>query len=351
MLVYVSPAWQVTGHDVWARLWERDLKAQMRAIECEPERSDAGTLHIGQRAVPSPSAGQIRIAVRAAGVNRPDISQREGNYPPPPGATDIIGLEVAGTVDAVGEGAQRWKVGDEVCALLPGGGYAEYAIVDARHALPIPKGLAHTQAAGLPETVFTVWANLFESGRLTGGETVLIHGANSGIGATAIMMAKAAGARVIATARGTDKVSFALSLGADIGVDTTTQDFAAICADEGGVDVILDIVGGSFFTKNVEALKTDGRLVQIAFLEAREVSLDLLPLLFKRLTICGSTLRGRDADEKARLAAAIENTVWPWVEQGQFSLQAPRLFDLAEAADAHRCLEAGEQRGKVVLKI
>lgn len=327
------------------------MERQMKAIVCDPTRTDAGALSIGSRPSVAPGQGQIRIAVRAAGVNRPDIAQREGNYPPPPGASNIIGLEVAGIVDALGEGAGRWQIGDEVCALLPGGGYAEYAVVDARHALPIPQGFDYRQAAGLPETVFTVWANLFESGGLQAGETVLIHGANSGIGATAIQMAKAAGAHVIASARGAYKTAFALQLGADVSIDTASQDFAAICTEHGGVDVILDIVGGSFFAKNLEALKPDGRLVQVAFLEGREVTLDLLPLLFKRLTICGSTLRGRSADEKARLAAAIEENVWPWLVDGRFQPLTRCVFPLADAAAAHRVLEAGEQRGKVVLEV
>lgn len=323
----------------------------MKAIIISAGRTDADALVLGDVTKPSPRAGEILVRVVAAGVNRPDIAQRQGNYPPPPGASDILGLEVAGIVEAVGADVQRWQAGDRVCALLPGGGYAEYACVDARHALPVPGGLSLEQAATLPETVFTVWANLFESGRLTAGETVLIHGANSGIGATAILMAKAAGARVVATARGADKADFARSLGSDRAIDTDNEDFVAVCAQEGSVDVVLDILGGPYFERNLAALKTDGRLVQIAFLAGQKVTLDLMVMLFKRLTLSASTLRARDPAEKARLAAAIESHVWPWLASGAFAPIGVRAFPLHEASKAHAWLERGEQRGKVVLQV
>ncbi|NWK99127.1 NAD(P)H-quinone oxidoreductase [Sphingobium lactosutens] len=321
----------------------------MRAIKVRGGTGAASALFEDQVAMPAAGPGEILIKVAASGVNRPDISQREGNYPPPPGASTIIGLEVAGEVAALGEGAQRWSIGDRVTALLPGGGYAEYAVVDSRHALPVPDGMSCEQAAGLPETVFTVWTNLFERGRLAAGETALIHGGNSGIGVTAIQMAKAAGARVIATCRGKAKTAKALEVGADIAIDVLEEDFAAVVTEAGGADVVLDIAGGSYFEGNIAALKPDGRLAQIALLDGGKVSLDLTPLLFKRLTITGSTLRARPADEKARLARAIEEHVWPWVRTGQVSPPIDRTFLLAQAGDAHEYLESGSQFGKIVL--
>ncbi|WJM29917.1 NAD(P)H-quinone oxidoreductase (plasmid) [Novosphingobium resinovorum] len=323
--------------------------ATMRAIGVLGGTGPAEALIVEERERPEISPGEILIEVVAAGVNRPDISQREGNYPPPPGASDVIGLEVAGRVAAVGTGAPRWKVGDRVTALLPGGGYAQYARVDARHALPIPDDVSFEQAAVLPETVFTVWINMFENARLKAGETVLVHGANSGIGVTAIQMAKAAGATVIATCRGAWKAQKALELGADHAVDVSARDFVAVAQELGGVDVVLDMVGGSYFPRNVAALKPDGRLAQIALLDGGKVELDLMQLLFKRLTVVGSTLRARPADEKARLAAAIEDHVWPWVQSGAVRPPVDRTFALGEACEAHRHLENGSQFGKVVL--
>lgn len=321
----------------------------MRAIIIEGGKGNASALKLGDVIRPEPKPHEILINVAAAGVNRPDIAQREGNYPPPPGASEILGLEVAGTVAAIGSEVSQWQPGDRVCALLPGGGYAEYAVVDARHALPVPPGLPLEQAAGLPETVFTVFTNLFERGRLRDGETFLVHGANSGIGVTAIAMAKAAGARVFATARGLEKCAAALALGADLVIDVTREDYAVIAREQGGVDVVLDIIGGDYFARNVAALNPDGRLVQIATLGGNLVEVDLLQFMFKRLTLCASTLRGRPADEKARLTSAIRAQAWPWIEQGKVSIPIDKLFPLAEAAAAHERLEQGEQFGKVVL--
>jgi putative PIG3 family NAD(P)H quinone oxidoreductase len=271
-----------------------------------------------------------------------------GYYPPPPGASDIIGLEVAGEVVT---GAGRWSEGDLVCALLPGGGYAEYAAVDARHALPIPEGLDLVQAAALPETVFTVFANVFEHGGLKAGETFLIHGATSGIGVTAIQMAKSAGARVIATGRGADKASQALALGADVAVDATAEDFEAVCKAHGGVDVVLDMVGGSYFARNLEALNTGGRIVYIASLGGGMLEVPVLKVMQKRAVITGSTLRPRSLDEKARLAAQVEAVVWPWIEAGKVKAIVDRTFPLADAAGAHAFLEGGAHLGKVVLTV
>jgi putative PIG3 family NAD(P)H quinone oxidoreductase len=281
-------------------------------------------------------------------VNRPDIVQRLGFYPPPPGAPPTLGLEVAGTVVT---GAGRWAAGDRVCALLGGGGYAAFAVCDTRHALPIPEGLDFVQAAGLPETVFTVYANVFEHGALKAGETLMIHGATSGIGVAAIQMAKAAGARVIATARGAAKAAEAKALGADIVIDAGEEDFAAVARANGGADVILDMVAGPYFPKNLDALNVGGRLVHIAALGGAVVEMPILKIMQKRLTVTGSTLRPRSADEKARLAGEIERVVWPWIASGQVRPIVDKVFPLTEAAAAHAWLEGGAHVGKVMLSV
>ncbi|TAL30240.1 MAG: NAD(P)H-quinone oxidoreductase [Phenylobacterium sp.] len=318
----------------------------MTAIAVEGGRGPASALKPVRIPRPQPKPGEILIKVRAAGVNRPDIVQRLGMYPPPPGAPDTLGLEVAGEV-AVAAG--RWKVGEKVTALLGGGGYAEYAVVDARHALPIPAGFSFEDAAGLPETVFTVYANVFEHGGLKAGETLLLHGATSGIGVTAIQMAKAAGARVIATGRGADKAKAALALGADVAVDVTAEDFAEVAKREGGVDVVLDMVGGDYVSKNLDALNTGGRIVFIAALGGAELNIPIFRIMMKRAVITGSTLRPRDADEKARLAAEIERVVWPWIAAGKIKPQVDKTFPLEDAAAAHAHLEGGAHVGKVIL--
>ncbi|MDB5444289.1 MAG: NAD(P)H-quinone oxidoreductase [Phenylobacterium sp.] len=320
----------------------------MTAVAIEGGKGAAEALRPETIARPEPGPGQVLIKVRAAGVNRPDILQRLGGYPPPPGAPATLGLEVAGEVV---HPAGRWKVGDRVCALLGGGGYAEYAVCDARHALPIPKGLDFVQAAALPETVFTVYANVFEHGALKPGETFMVHGATSGIGVTAIQMAKAAGAKVIATARGAGKAAQAKALGANLAVDATSEDFAEVAKREGGVDVVLDMVGGDYFAKELDALKTGGRIVFIAALGGGEISFPIFRLMQKRAVVTGSTLRPRDADEKARLAAEVERVVWPWIEAGKVKPVVDATFPLAEAAKAHAHLEAGAHLGKVVLTV
>ena len=319
----------------------------MIAIAVEGGKGPAGALKAVPTPRPVPNDGGILIRVRAAGVNRPDLLQRMGFYPPPPGAPATLGLEVAGEVVT---GAGRWKAGDQVTALLGGGGYAEYAVVDSRHALPIPAGFDFVHAAGLPETVFTVFANVFEHGALKAGETFMVHGGTSGIGVTAIQMAKAAGAKVIATGRGADKAAQALALGADVAIDTTTQDFAEVATAEGGVDVVLDMVGGSYFAKNLQALKTGGRIVYIASLGGGTLEVPVLAIMQKRAVITGSTLRPRSSDEKARLAGEIERIVWPWIEAGKVRAVVDRTFPLADAAGAHAFLEAGAHVGKVVLE-
>ena len=327
------------------------VPAEMTAIAIEGGKGPAEALKPATIPTPTPKAGEILIKVAAAGVNRPDLIQRMGMYPPPPGAPETLGLEVAGEVAAVGQGGGRWKVGDKVCALLGGGGYAEYAVVDARHALPIPAGLSMVEAAALPETVFTVYANVFEHGGLKAGETFMVHGATSGIGVAAIQMAKAAGATVIATGRGADKAAKALELGADVAIDAKAQDFAAVAKDHGGVDVILDMVGGDYFAKNIDALKTGGRLVQIASQAGGTVQLEIFRLMQKRAVVTGSTLRPRSADEKARLAAEVERVVWPWVAAGKLKQPIDKTFPLAAAAAAHAHLETGGHVGKVMLSV
>lgn len=325
----------------------------MKVIEIAGGHGPAEALTLTERPDPAPGPGEIRVRIAAAGVNRPDLLQRQGRYPPPPGATDIPGLEIAGVVDAVGPDVGRWVVGDRVCALLGGGGYAELAIVDARHVLPVPHGLDFVQAAALPETVFTVFANVFETGGLKAGETLLIHGATSGIGVTAIQMAKAAGARVIATSRGVGKARAARGLGADLSLDARGYDspdgMAAPVADFGGADVVLDMVGADYAVLNQAALNPGGRWVVIATLTGALAQVDLMRLMLKRIVLTGSTLRSRPADEKARLTRALEATVWPWVADGRLRPPVDATFPLSDAAGAHRRLEAGAHVGKIVL--
>ena len=320
----------------------------MKAIVIEGGKGPAEALKLGDAPEPAPGPGHIVIAVKAAGVNRPDIIQRNGFYPPPPGAPPTMGLEVAGEVI---HAAGRWKVGDQVCALLGGGGYAEKAACDARHALPIPRGLSLVEAAALPETVFTVYANVFEGGTLKAGETLLVHGATSGIGVMAIRMGKAAGAKVIATARGREKADQALKLGADVAVDASSEDFEAAAREAGGVDVVLDMVGGPYFAKNLAALNTGGRIVYIAAQGGGVVELPVGALMQKRAFITGSTLRPRAADEKARLAGEVERVVWPWIEAGLVKPVIDHTFPLAEAGKAQALLESGHHVGKVVLTV
>ncbi len=320
--------------------------ATMLAIAIRDGAGPARALHPVRLPIPARRTGEILIRVRAAGVNRPDLLQRAGNYPPPPGAPDTLGLEVAGEV-ALASG--RWREGDKVCALLGGGGYAEYATVDARHALPLPAGLDFTAAAALPETVFTVYANVFEHGALKSGETLLVHGATSGIGVAAIQMAKAAGAKVIATARNADKAAQARRLGVDIAVDAANEDFGAVAKAAGGVDVALDMVGAPYFAATLDALKTGGRIVYIAALGGGTLEVPVRQIMMKRAVLTGSTLRPRSADEKARLAAEVERVVWPWIASGKVRAIIDRTFALADAAGAHAHLESGRHLGKIVL--
>lgn len=321
----------------------------MQAVEITGGSGPAEALALVQRPDPVIGPGQIRIRVRAAGVNRPDLLQRQGRYPAPPGASDILGLEVAGEVDQLGDGVSRWAVGDRVCALLGGGGYADYAVVDARHALPVPDALDFVQAAALPETVCTVFANVFEAGTLKAGETLLVHGATSGIGVTAIQMARAAGARVIATSRGAGKAEAARALGADLSLDAGADDLEASINAFGGVDVVLDMVGTDYAALNQAVLRPLGRWVVIATLSGARAEIDLARLMMKRIVLTGSTLRARPADEKARLIAAVEATAWPWVAAGLVRPPVEATFPLEQASAAHLRLEAGDHVGKIVL--
>ncbi|NLC61248.1 MAG: NAD(P)H-quinone oxidoreductase [Gammaproteobacteria bacterium] len=318
----------------------------MKAIGIRGGKGPADALHLVELPWPTPREGEILVRVLAAGVNRPDIVQREGNYAPPPGAPETMGLEIAGEVV---EGGGRWKPGDLVCALLGGGGYAQYAAVDARHALPIPAGLEPVQAAALPETVFTVYANVFGHGALKTGETLLVHGATSGIGVAAIQMAKAAGARVIATSRGAEKARAAQEIGADIVVDTSKDDFGEVARAAGGVDVALDMVGAPYLEATLKALNRGGRIVYIAAQGGNDLQVPAFTLMRKKAVLTGSLLRPRSADDKARLAAGVEREVWPWVEAGRVRAIVDRTFPLAQAAQAHAWLESGRHTGKVVL--
>ncbi len=304
------------------------------------------------RPVPRPAPGEVLVRVKAAGVNRPDIIQRQGNYRPPPGVTDIPGLEIAGTVAATGGDVAGWRAGDGVCALVAGGGYAEYCVAPAPQCLPVPEGLDMVQAAALPETFFTVWTNVFERAALKPGETLLVHGGSSGIGTAAIQMASRLGARVIATAGTPGKCAACEDLGAERTVNYQDADFVEAAREFGGgkgVDVILDMVGGDYVARNIQALARDGRLVSIAFLKGSKVALDLMPVMLKRLTLTGSTLRPQSVERKGEIAAALKERIWPLIESGDIKPVVHSTFPLAQAAEAHHLMESGRHIGKIVL--
>jgi putative PIG3 family NAD(P)H quinone oxidoreductase len=307
-----------------------------------------------RRDVPKPREGEILIRVRAAGVNRPDVAQRQGAYPPPPGASDLPGLEVSGEVAALGEGALRWKIGDAVCALTPGGGYAEYVRVHGTNTLPVPAGATMTEAAALPETFFTVWHNVFERGALKRGETLLVHGGSSGIGTTAIQLGKAFGARVLVTAGSEEKCAACEKLGADRAINYRIEDFGKAVkeATEGkGADVILDMVGGDYVARNYEVAAVEGRIVQISTLKGPIGSQNFALLMVKRLMHTGSTLRPRTVEVKAGIAAALEREVWPLVATRRIAPVMDMIFPLTEAWRAHERIEEGEHIGKIVLDV
>lgn len=321
----------------------------MKAIEISGPGGPE-VLKLTDRSCPSPSASEVLIKVTAAGVNRPDVLQRMGLYPPPPGASDLPGLEVSGVIEAVGEQVRRWKKGDRVCALLTGGGYAEFALAHEGSCLPVPKGMAIEDAAGLPETVFTVWANAFDDAALMPGETLLVHGGTSGIGVTAIMLAKAWGAKVIATASSDDKLKAILELGADAAFNYATDKWEDEIVKIGGADVVLDMTGGDFVARNLNALNFKGRHVSIAFLRGASAEINIFQIMRKQLRLSGSTMKARSFEEKARLAAEIEKNLWPLLESGKVWPVIDRVFPLAEAPAAHQRMEEGRHIGKILLK-
>lgn len=301
---------------------------------------------------PAAGEGQLLVKVAAAGVNRPDVLQRQGGYPPPAGAPDTPGLEIAGEVVATGEATTRYRTGDKLCALVPGGGYAEYCVVAEDNALPVPAGLSLIEAAAIPETYFTVWTNVFQRGRLQPGETILIHGGSSGIGTTAIQLAKAFGSNVVVTAGDDAKCAACLALGADLAINYRTQDFVAVLKEkEIAPDVILDMVGADYVARNLRAIAMEGRIVNIAFQKGSKVEIDLMPLMLKRATLTGSTLRPRTVAQKAIIARELEQKVWPLLAQGRCKPQIYKTFPLAEAAEAHRLMESSVHVGKIVLSL
>jgi putative PIG3 family NAD(P)H quinone oxidoreductase len=325
----------------------------MRAIGIK-EPGGPEVLEVEERAVPEPGEGEILVAVAAAGVNRPDVMQRKGHYPPPPGASDVPGLEISGLVAKCGPGAERFKEGDAVIALVPGGGYAEYCTVDERNALPLPEPLTLVEGAGVPETTFTVWHNVFERGALRRGEWLLVHGGTSGIGTTAIQLAKAFGALVAATAGTDEKCEAMKSLGADEAINYKTTDFVeAVKAATGdrGADVILDMVGGDYLMRNLKALAEEGRIVQISTLAGPKTNIDLRFVMTKRATLTGSTLRARPVAFKAELARAIEEAVWPIVKEGRYKPVIDSIFPFAEIVEAHKRIDGGEHVGKIILSL
>ena len=332
--------------------------ATMRVVEIAAPGGPE-VLRIGERPVPVPGRGEVLVEVAAAGVNRPDVMQRQGRYPPPPGASDILGLEIAGTVVAAGAEAARADgtrlgAGDRVAALVAGGGYAEFAVVPGPQCLPIPRGLDMVRAAAIPETFFTVWTNLFEDGRLRAGEWALVHGGTSGIGTTAIQLARAFGARVVATASSAEKCAACVSLGAERAIDYRSEDFVAAARDltaGRGVDVVLDIIGGEYTPRNLDALAPGGRLIVIGLIGGAKTAINLLAVLQKHLTMTGSTLRPRTVEEKGRIAAALGEHVWPLIERGEVAPVVHATFPLERAADAHRLIETSAHIGKIVLTV
>ncbi len=325
------------------------LPEQMLAIEI-----DNGDLKPTQRTVPTPSTNQVLIKVAAAGVNRPDVMQRKGLYPPPPGASDIPGLEISGTIVALGDNVNRLKQGDKICALVTGGGYAEYCLASATHCLPVPEGMSFTQAAALPETFFTVWSNVFDRAHLQPGETLLVHGGTSGIGTTAIQLAKAFNAKVIVTAGSKAKCEFCLQLGADAAINYKEQDFVdeiKQLTDNKGVNVILDMIGGDYFPRNLKCMADDARLVQIAIQSGPKAEINLLLIMLKRLTITGSTLRARDDEFKASIATKLYENVWPLLESGKIKPVIHSTFALPDAALAHQLMESSQHIGKIILTV
>ncbi|KMW59968.1 Quinone oxidoreductase [Candidatus Rhodobacter oscarellae] len=326
------------------------MPEMMRVVEIT-EPGGPEVLRPAERKLPAPRYGEILIKVAYAGVNRPDALQRAGSYNPPPGASDLPGLEAAGEVAAVGPGVSEWKKGDLVCALLPGGGYAEYVTTPAAHALPVPEGMSLDKAACLPETHFTVWTNVFMRGGLKAGERFLVHGGSSGIGTTAIQLARLSGARVFATAGSAEKCQACLDLGAERAINYRDEDFVEVIRAEGGANVILDMVGGGYIPRNVKALADEGRLVQIAFLSGPKVELNFAQVMMRRLTITGSTLRPQSDFAKAAIAEGLREHIWPHLASGQIGPVMDSEFALEKAAEAHARMESSSHIGKIVLKV
>ena len=326
------------------------MTQDMRVIEIA-KPGGPEVLTPARREIPVPKAGEVVIRVAYAGVNRPDALQRAGLYNPPPGASDLPGLEASGEISAVGEGVSGLKVGDQVCALLPGGGYAEYVATPAAHCLPVPEGMSMDQAACLPETFFTVWSNVFQRGGLQAGERFLIHGGSSGIGTTAIQLARHFGARVFVTAGSAEKCAACVDLGAERAINYREEDYVDVLRAEGGANLTLDMVGGDYLPRNVKALADDGRLVQIAFLQGPKVELNFAQVMMRRLTITGSTLRPQSDLAKARIAAELREKVWPLLSAGQIKPVMDSEFALDQACDAHARMESSGHIGKIVLKV
>ncbi|WP_413208388.1 NAD(P)H-quinone oxidoreductase [Rhodospirillum sp. A1_3_36] len=330
------------------------LPDSMRCVEIS-QFGGPEVLVPGTRPRPIPKEGEVLIKVAYAGVNRPDVFQRQGTYPPPPGASDLPGLEVSGTIAALGPKAgEGWRVGDAVCALLPGGGYAEYAVTDGALCLPVPQGFSQKMAAGLPETSFTVWHNLFERARLHEGEHLLVHGGSSGIGTTAIQMAKAFGVRVTVTAGSAEKCAACEDLGADLAINYRLEDYTKVVKEVTGgrgVDVVLDMVGGDYIDRDLRIMAEDGRHVSIAFLQGSKVEIDMMRVMLKRLTLTGSTMRARPVSMKAGVARALEENVWPLLEKGLMRPSIHATFPMNQAADAHRMMEDSQHVGKIILEV
>jgi NADPH2:quinone reductase len=329
------------------------MKPSMRYVD-HGNGGPAEILQIKEGPLPRPNSGEVLIEVRYAGVNRPDVLQRAGAYPPPPGASKLLGLEVAGTVVAKAPDVTAWEIGDAVCALTPGGGYAEYCTAPALNCFPIPQGLDMLEGAALPENYFTVWTNVFERGALRAGESLLVHGGSSGIGLTAIQLAKEFGASVITTVGNASKADFCSKVGADLAINYRDQDFeeeAMRHSSKRGVDVILDMVGGEYINKNLRALALNGRLVQIAFLQGSTVEINALPIMLKRLTFTGSTLRPRTVEEKASIGKALKDKVWPALAAGRCRPVIHQVFSLSDAGAAHALMESSTHIGKIMLEV
>lgn len=329
------------------------MTADMRCIEHGPDPGP-DSMRVVRSPVPAPGAGEILIEVHCAGVNGPDLMQRQGKYPPPPGASPVLGLEVAGRVAALGPGADAWRVGDAVTALTPGGGYAEYCVAPQGHALPVPEGMSMAQAAGLPETWFTVWANLVDRARLKKGERLLVHGGSSGIGLAAIALARLRGAIPYVTVGSAEKAEFCRGFGAEAAIEYRSEDFVEAIrrlTDKEGVDVVLDMVGGAYLQKDLSALRRDGRLVIIAFQQGSRTEFDFMPVMIKRLTITGSTMRPRSVAEKTAIRDSLLREVWPALARGEVRTHLFRTYPLDQAAQAHRLMESSQHIGKVVLQV